>query len=149
MRSRIISTALICTILTSAPFCHAATPAKLHLSASVAPFYSFNAVQNVTAYQVNKEDLQRGYIDLPNSITVQVRTNLNAGVPVLVENSAAARVLIRESGGSGFQENAFTVKTSDYRPNTPFSKSYDFRIVLTDGASEGNFPLVLSVTPAI
>ena len=140
---------VICLVLLGAPFCHAATPAKLQVSATVAPFYSFNAIQNVASYQVNSADLKRGYIDLPNTITVKVRTNLTAGVPVFVENSAATRVLIKESGRSGFAENAFTVQTSDYRPNTPLSKSYDLRIVLSNDATEGNFPLVLSISPAI
>lgn len=149
MRTRNATTTIICLVLLSASLCHAATPAKLHVSASVAPFYSFNATQNVASYQVNSVDLKRGYIDLPNTITVKVRTNLTAGVPVFVENSAPSKVLVKESGRSGFAENAFTVQTSDYRPNTPFSKSYDVRVVLPDDATEGNFPLVLSISSAI
>lgn len=76
---------LISAILVSNPTL-AATSARLQVSATVLPFVSFNATQHVTTYQVKSDDLIRGYIDLPNSITVNVRTNLNGGVPVMVDN---------------------------------------------------------------
>jgi hypothetical protein len=135
--------------LSCASFCHAAPLAKLYVSATVAPFVSFNAVQNVTTYRVNSEDIQRGYLDLPNAITVKVKTNLGAGVPVTVENFGGARVLIKESGRSVFEGDTFTVNTGDYRSNTQISKNYDSRIVLTADAKEGDYPLIISMTPSI
>ena len=149
MRSSNFLTALVISITLGASCCFAAVPAKLHLSASVAPFVSFNALQNVTTYQVKSEDIQRGYVDLPNSITIKLRTNLNAGVPVIVENSEGARVLVKESGRPGFEGNFFTVNAADFRSNTPISKNYDSRIVLPADAREGSYPLTISLTPAI
>jgi hypothetical protein len=108
-----------------------------------------NAIQKVSTYQINSEDIKRGYIDLPNSITVNVRTNLNAGVPVIVENLGTARVLVRESGRLVFEGSTFTLNTADYRPNTPISRNYDSRIVLSGDVKEGNYPLLISITPAI
>jgi hypothetical protein len=132
-----------------ASLCHAAAPAKLRVSATILPFLSLNAVQNVTTYQVKTADIQRGYIDLPNAITIKVRTNLNTGVPVIVENSGTAKVLIKEKGRPVFVGNTFTVDASEFRPNLPFSKDYDSRIILSSDAQEGNFPLLISITPAI
>ena len=151
MRSSNFSTALLVAIILvlGAPLCSAAASAKLHLSATVTPFLSFNAIQNVTTYQINSEDIKRGYVDLPNAITLQVRTNLNAGVPVMVENSGTAKLLFKESGRSGFAGNAFTVDSASYRFNTPIRKSYDSRIILSTDAQEGSFPLLLFITPAI
>ena len=37
----------------------AATSAKIHVSATVLPFVSFNAAQHVATYQVSSEDLRR------------------------------------------------------------------------------------------
>ena len=149
MRYNYCSAPLVIAIIFFTTICYAAAPAKLHLSATVLPFVSFNAVQNVTSYQIKSEDIQRGYLDLPNAITVKVQTNLKAGVPIIVENFGAAKVLIKESGSPGFAENAFTVRITDSRPNTAIIKSYDSRIVLSSDTKEGSYPLTISITPAI
>jgi hypothetical protein len=139
-----IAASLLCASL-----CHAATPAKLQVSATILPSVSFNAVQNVTSYQVNRADIQRGYVDLPNAITIKVSTNFKAGVPVIVQNSGAAKVLIKEKGSPSFAGNAFTVDTSEHRPNVPFSKDYDSRVILSADTQEGDYPLIISLSPAI
>jgi len=149
MRSSNFSIALIIAILLGASSSFAATSAKVHVTATVLPFVSFDAIQHVTTYQVNSDDIKRGYIDLPNSMTVKVRTNLNAGVPVIVENAGVGRVLIRESGRADFVGNTFTLNTADYRPNTQISKNYDSRIVLSADAKDGIYPLIISMAPAI
>ena len=77
---------LFAAILLAANPTFAATSARLQVSATVLPFVSFNASQHVTAYQVTSDDMKRGYIDLPNAITVNIKTNLNGEVPVIVDN---------------------------------------------------------------
>jgi hypothetical protein len=143
-----IATAITAILSVSSP-CFAATSANVHVSATVLPFVSFNAIQNVTSYQVNSDDIKRGYIDLPNSMTVNVKTNLNTAVPVIVENSGGDTVLIRESGRANFVGNTFTLNTTYYRPNTLVSKNYDSRIVLSADARDGIYPLIISMAPAI
>lgn len=149
MKSSNFHATFITAMLLCASLCQGATPAKLQVSAAILPFVSFNAVQNVTTYQVNSADIQRGYVDLPNAITIKIRTNLNTGVPVIVENSGNAKVLIKEKGNSGFQGSTFTINAAEYRPNFPFSKNYDSRIILSADAQEGDYPLIISLTPAI
>ena len=150
------TTVLISAIVLSASLCQAAASAKLRVSATVTPFISFNAVQNVSTYQINSDDLKRGYVDLPNSITIRMRTNLNTGVPVLVENSGTsgensgtAGVLVKQSGSPSYLGSVFTLRIVDYHPNTPVSINCDSRVVLTVDAQEGNYPLVLSIIPSI
>jgi hypothetical protein len=127
----------------------AAMSASVHISATVLPFVSFNAIQHVTTYQVKSDDIKRGYVDLPNSVTVTVRTNLSSGVPVVVENPGGDRVLIRESGRADFVSNTFTVDTAGYRPNTQISKNYDSRIILPADAKDGIYPLIIAMASAI
>ena len=127
----------------------AATSARLHVSATVFPFVSFNAAQHIATYQVNSEDLRRGYVDLPNAITVSFRTNISGGVPVFVDNWGGGRILIRESGTGSYQESSFTLNTAGSRPNSFISKKFDSRIILPADAREGVYSLNISMTPAI
>lgn len=135
--------------LSGAGPCFAASSATLQVSATVLPFVSFHAVQHVASYRVNGDDIKRGYVDLPASVTVKVRTNLAAGVPVAFESTGEARVLIRESGRSDFAAGFFTLDTGNYRPNTPISKSYDFRVLLPSESKDGTYPLNISMAPTI
>jgi hypothetical protein len=123
--------------------------AKIHITATVLPFVSFNAIQNIRTYWVDNNDIKRGYIDIPNSVTVNVRTNLNAGVPVIIEHPEGSRVLVRESGRADFVADTFTLNASDYLPNTPIRKNYDFRILLSTDVKDGAYPLIITMAPAI
>jgi hypothetical protein len=127
----------------------ATTSARLHVSATVLPFVNFNASQHVAVYHVNSQDLKRGYVDLPNVITVNLRTNVKNRVPVIVDSLCGGRLLIRESGTGNFQENSFTLDTAAYRPNSLISKNYDSRIVLPADAREGVYTFNITMTPAI
>lgn len=140
---------LVSSIVLSASLCHAGASAKLSVSATVIPFVSFTAIQNVSTYQVNGEDIRRGYVDLPGSITLRVRTNLFTGVPVVVENPGAARILVKESTSSLYGGSPFTLSTSDFHPNTPVSIPCDSRVVLPADAKEGSYPLAFSIIPSL
>jgi hypothetical protein len=147
-KAHYIATAFAVILLT-ANVTFAATSAKIQVSATVLPFVSFNAAQHVMTYQVNSEDLKRGYVDLPNAITVNVRTNLNGGVPVIVDNWGEGKVLVKESGTGNLPGSSFTLHTAGFRPNTFISKNFDSRIVLPADAREGVYPLTISMSPAI
>ena len=99
--------------------------------------------------QVRNEDLQRGYIDLPGSITVTLRTNVQKGVNVIVDSWGNGRVLIRECGTGNFADNVFTMNTTGYRTGELINKHYDSRIVLPADVQEGVYPLTISMTPAL
>lgn len=132
-----------------APPSFAATSAKLHVSATILPYVSFHATQDVTTYQVRNEDLLRGYVDLPSSITVTLRTNVQRGVNVIIDNGGYGKVLIKESGTGNFTDSLLTLNTAGYRPGEQISKHYDSRIVLPADALEGTYPFTIAMTPAL
>lgn len=127
----------------------AATSARIQVIATVLPFVSFNASQHVATYQVRSEDLRRGYVDLPNSLTVTLRTNVGSGVPVIIDNWGSGRVLVRESGTGTFADGTFVVNTAGYRAGAVISKNFDSRVVLQPDAREGVYPLTISLMPTI
>jgi hypothetical protein len=128
----------------------AATSARIQVTATILPFLNFNATQHIATYHVSSEDLKRGYVDLPNAITVNVRTNVSGGVPVIVDNwGGGGRVLVKESGTGNFRESSFTLNTAGYRANSLISKNFDSRIVLPADAKEGMYTFNISMTPAI
>ncbi|MFZ3208872.1 MAG: hypothetical protein WA140_08555 [Geobacteraceae bacterium] len=130
--------------------CNAATgSARLQVGATVLPFLSFNAAQHVTSYNVRSEDILRGYIDLSHSMTVNIRTNLNGVVPVMIENWGEGKVLVKESGTGNFTDSSFILNTSGNKTGTMISKNYDSRIILPPDAREGVYTLSISMTPAI
>ena len=143
-----ITIAFAATIL-GASLSFAGTSAKLQVTATVLPFVKFSAIQHVATYQVSSADIKRGYIDLPNSMTVNVSTNVNGGVPVFVENWGNGRLLVKESGTGNFLDNSFTLNTAGFRPNTMISKNIDSRVVLPANSQEGVYPLTISMMPAI
>lgn len=132
--------------ITSTSF--AATSAKVYVTATVPPSFRFDAIQHTATYQIGSDDIKRGYIDLPASMTVKVRSNLNADISVFVESSAGS-VLIRESGRENFVGNIFSLNIAGYHPNTQVNIQYDLRILLTTDAIEGRHPLIISMIPAI
>lgn len=133
----------------SAPCNATAGSTRLQVSATVLPFLSFNAAQHVTTYQVHSEDLQKGYVDLSNSMTVNIRTNLNGGVPVVIENWGQGKVLVKESGAGNFSGSPFILDTAGCKTGAMISKNYDSRIILPPDAHEGAYTLAISMTPAI
>jgi hypothetical protein len=143
-----IATILSVILLSSVPV-FAATSAKIHVTANVLPFLTFNATQHVTTYQVRSTDLKRGYVDLPSAITVNIRTNVNSGVPVIVDNWENGKVLVKESGTGSFSDGSFILNVVGYRPGTVISKNFDSRIVLPPDAQEGVYPFTISMMPAI
>jgi len=143
-----IAIAFSATTLVASPS-FAGTSARIQVTATVLPFVRFSAVQHVASYQVNSEDIKRGYIDLPHSLTVNVSTNLNGGVPVVVDNWGSNQLLVKESGAGNFSGNSFTLNTAGYRPNTLISKNFDSRVVLPANSQEGVYPLTISMMPTI
>lgn len=146
------SSCLFTILLLAAMF--AAGPAgaangRLRVSAVIPPFLRFNAVQNVTSYEIKSADIERGYLDLPNAVTVSITTNLRSGIPVAVENLGNERVVVKETGATQFNGSSFTASDRAFRPNTPFTVTLDSRILLSSESREGRYPLKLSVTPSL
>jgi hypothetical protein len=143
-----IATAFAIMMFSASP-AFAANSAKIQVSATILPFVNFNAARHFATFQVNSDDLKRGYVDLPNAITVNVLTNISGTVTVIVDNWGGGKVLIKESGTRNFREGLFNLSTAGYRTNLPISKNYDSRIVLPNDAREGVYPFEITMTPSI
>lgn len=148
---RVIHVAVVLMIaarqLTNPSF--AASSAKLTVSATVLPWINFNASQHVAAYEVRSEDLKKGYVDLPNSITVTLSTNVNREITIMVDNWGIGMIMIKESGTENFSKNSLALNIAGYGSGALISKKIDSRIMLPADAKEGVYPLAISLTPAI
>jgi hypothetical protein len=145
------TTAIFCaTMLLAAVPVIAGTSAQVHVSATVLPYVNVNAAQSVATYKVNSGDLKRGYVDLPNSLTVIVKTNMNGVVSVFVDNGTGeGRLLVRESGTGTFMNGSLALNTAGHRPGDVISRNYDSRIVLPADTKEGTYALAITMMPAI
>lgn len=145
----ILTTAIFILALSFPPFCFSSSSANLHVSATIFPRVNLRVNQHIMNYQVHNEDILKGYIDLPSSITVSLKTNTKSRIPLVIDNWEDGKVLVRESGAAGFTGNVFTVDTTGNRTNEPVNRNYDLRIMLPAEAREGIYPLNISVTAAI
>lgn len=136
--------------LLSAAHGHSATSTRVQVTATVLPYVNVNAAQHVASYRVSSDDLKRGYVDLPNALTVTMRTNLHGVVPVIVDNDIrGGRFLLRESGAGSFMDGSLALNTAGHLPGAVISRNYDSRIVLPADTKEGTYPLAITMMPAI
>ena len=149
VKSSKVSTALLIAVLFSPAPCFSAVAGALLVKVAVLPFFSFTATQSLTSYRIRRDDIERGYLDLPGYLTIRVRTNLNAGVPLTLRNAGEGGVLIRESGKGDFIGDTVILDPSGVRPTTAIIKIYDFRILLSAGTKDGTYPNTLSLVPAL
>ena len=139
---------IVSLLLTSVP-CLAGSSTQLRVSAKVLPFVSLDVRQRVATYQVRSEDIRMGYVDLPESLTVEFSTNLNGVVPVSIENEGEGMIQVSESGTGRYAGSSFTLNTSGHGTGERIRQRLDTRIILPADAQEGTYPLNLAMTPAI
>jgi hypothetical protein len=144
----VIYAILIISILSSTPGL-AASSAILQVSATIRPWVTFKAVQNLYSYRVTTADLQRGYVDLAGSITLEVKTNIQRDIPVKFSSENGENILFRESAGGSFFENEYRLYPDHRSPMEVISLKIDSRIMLTNNSKEGVYPLSVSMSPEI
>ncbi len=139
-------------IAASCPFpfdAFASTSANLRVSAVVLPAIHFKVNQLITNYRVNGDDLRKGYVDLPNSISVTLKTNVKNNIPFILDNWGTGKILIRERGTTNYTEGYFVVNSSGHHTAVPTETNYDLRILLPAQAQEGAYPLNISIDASI
>lgn len=139
---------LIILILSSLPGL-AASSAVLQVSATIRPWVSFKAVQHLYSYKVTAADLQRGYVDLDGSITLEIKTNIKRDISVRFSSESGDRILFRDSAGGGYFENEYRLPPEHRSPAETVSRKIDSRIMLTASSKEGVYPLNVSMSPEI
>ena len=136
-------------MLLVASSCFATTAANIRVTATVLPYMNFNSTQHGTTYQVRSDDLKRGYVDLPQVMTVTVKTNVNREVTFVVSDWRGSNITVRDLNRVNFDGNSFTLNTADYQPGSAISMTIDSRIVLPADTREGVYPFSIVVTPGI
>ena len=144
----VVYATLMILILSSLPGL-AASSAVLQVSATIRPWVTFKAVQHLYSYRVTAADLQRGYVDLDRSITLEIRTNIRRDIPVKLSSESGERILFRDSAGGSFFENEYRLVPDHQSPAEAISRKIDSRIMLTSNSKEGEYPLNVSMSPEI
>lgn len=126
-----------------------ASSAVMQVSATIRPWVTFNAVQHLHSYRVTAADIQRGYVDLAGSITLEIRTNINRDISVKFSSENGERLLFRESAGGSFFENEYRLNLDRQSPMEVVSRKIDSRVMLTSNSKEGEYQLNVSMSPDI
>lgn len=141
---------IMLSILTlSSPQGFAASSAFMQVSATIRPWASFSAVQNMHSYRVTAVDLRRGYVELAGVITVEIKTNIERDIPVRFTSEGGEKIFFRESAGGAFFESECRLVPDRVVPMQVTRKFIDSRIMLTSTSKEGEYPLNVSMTPEI
>ena len=120
----------------------ASDKASLWVSATVAPWFKAQAVQQTRSYQVTREDIERGYTDLLAAVSIQFQTNIPEGKILLqVENNGAEQVLVKQAGTVSDQ---LFIALAENRQQT-----YDLRVILSPTIAAGTYPLHLSMQTTV
>lgn len=123
----------------------ATSAATVQMSATIQPWLRFHVMQNVHAFQVTTEDLQRGFIDIVRSATIEVKTNEQRDLWVGVVNHGPSEVLIKEAASATFARSSGLLNIGRQLPGLANSKDIDCRILLPTGTLEGVYPLSLTL----
>lgn len=141
--------AILSTLILSVSQVQAASSGIMHVSATIRPWVVFNGVQHIYSYSVTSADLQRGYVDLPGSITLDIKTNLNKEVTVNIDSENGERILFKESTAGSFSESKYTLNPVSHRPGELITRKIDSRVMLAKNMKEGVYALNVSMSPEI
>ena len=143
--------ALLLTLVTlaltpSSPPALQAASATLRVSARVQPSITFDAVQNVRSYVVTAEGLKQGYVDVPGTATLKVRTNVIRPIYVNVTNQGPERIHIKSASMSEFISPSNQLNLGLQEPGVHKNQNLDCRVILPEGMREGVYPLLLAIS---
>jgi len=124
---------------TSAAF---ASTATLQVHATIRPYLNFSASQSVVSYRVTASDIRRGHIEIPQALTIQMKTNIRDEIRFDVASGGPERVLLKTTGGL-----SDAVHLAAASPAALVSRTLDMRIVLPSGTREGVYPLQMALMP--
>lgn len=123
----------------------ASSASTVQVSATIQPWLRFHVVQNVHAFQVTAEDLQRGFVDVIRSATIEVKTNEQRDLWVGVISHGPAEVLIKGASSGAFARSSGSLNIGRQFPGLANSKDIDCRILIPAGTREGVYPLSLTL----
>ncbi len=149
MRAFAVLSLGICTaaaLLLPLPFpaLAASSSTTLHVSATVLPWMQFSAVQHRHSYRVTDEDTRRGYLDLPQAIFVDLRSNIQGIIELGVLGNGPAEITVALPGSRNFSENC---RIEARETGASFSGTLDVRVLLPADLMAGVYPLEIVLAP--
>lgn len=133
---------LLATLLPTVA-CGAST--SVRVSVSVKPWLKFSAIPHVENYRVDEAALQRGYVDIPASLAVELATNLRDDVMLALVGEGPETIQVLDGGTA----TAGVLRFPAVASNTPIAREFGLRILLPPGVDKGVYPLRLQVSAAL
>lgn len=119
-----------------------AASTSIRVSARILPWLDVSATTLVSSYTVDAKAIQRGFVDLPHSLSIRLATNLRSDIDLNLENYGTGRIQIN----NGSNQDSDIVRIPALAVNTPYTKELNLRIILPNDIEEGDYPLQLSVS---
>lgn len=136
---------VLCLLLAAAmlppPLAHAAST-SIRVSARILPWLDVSAIPRIASYQVDADAIRRGFIDLPNALSIRLATNLRSEIDLNLISFGPGQVLVADGGRQGSE----LLRIPALAGNQPVTRELDLRVILSSDMKEGSYPLQLSVT---
>jgi hypothetical protein len=131
---------LVVPMLSPSPANAAST--SVRVSARILPWLNVTATPLISSYRVDAEAIQRGFIDLPNSLSIQLSTNLRSEIDLSLESFGPERVVV----GNGSNSGSDMIRFAALAGTMPTTRAVDLRVILPQGIAQGDYPLQLNVS---
>lgn len=145
----LIATCALIPCLHAAEGFAATATATLQVSVTIRPWMKFNADQKMHTYQVTRSDIEKGYVDLPGSAEINIRTNERKNVAIIVVNEGPEKLQVREANVGAYTETSSALDIGRQIPGIPLIKKLDYRVILPEGTMEGQYALNVTIAPHI
>ncbi|HKJ03972.1 MAG TPA: hypothetical protein VJ974_00135 [Geopsychrobacteraceae bacterium] len=117
-----------------------ASSATVLVSATVLPWVNMDIRQNQKNYTVSPDDIERNYIDILSSATVDVETNVSVLILTLV-SSDGEQIVASISGENRFDNTLKIALTENEKYANHITRDLDFRVILDRDSQPGTHDL--------
>jgi hypothetical protein len=124
-----------------------AASAVVQVQATIQPYLRFAVEQQHHSFEVGEQDVRRGYVDLPQSLHIAIRTNAPDRVTVDVACSDHPIIVLSQRQAEGGHDVTF--EAAELHANQLVSKSVDLRVLLAPEMAQGTYPLLLDLSPRV
>ena len=131
---RTISIAFMLLLL-SVPSLNASSATVL-ISATVLPWVNMDVRQHQKNYTVAQNDIERNYIDIPYSATVEIETNVSVLLLTLL-TSGSEQIVVSISGENRFENTLEISLTENEKYARHITRDLDFRVLLNRDSQIG------------
>jgi hypothetical protein len=119
-----------------------AASTSVRVSARILPWLNVTATPLVSSYRVDAEAIQRGFIDLPSSLSIKLSTNLRSDIDLSLESFGPERIVV----GNGTNSGSDMIRIASIASNTPITRTVDLRVILPQGIAKGDYSLQFNLS---